>query len=95
MNEQRLNDWINKILETEEDEISCSECFDLISSYVEHEESGKQRDQPGERIALHLKQCQACRDEYEMLRELAGLESARKSPSLDDLLDSIHPNASQ
>ncbi len=90
MNEQRFNLWIERILETEEDEISCSECFDLISSYVDHENLGDPVDNSARRVVVHLNQCQACSDEYEMLRELAGLEAIRKLPSINELLNSIH-----
>src|SRR5512135_3674773 len=95
MDEQRFNLWVKRILETEQDEISCSECFDLISSFVDQENSGNQTDQIAVRVVAHLKQCQACSDEYEMLRELTGLEAARQLPTLNNLLNSIHPDTSQ
>ncbi len=85
MDEAGFEKWVRKIFETEEDEISCSECFDLVSRYVDLEQSGTRADEVSRRVASHLNQCKPCRDEYETLRELAILEGADKLPSLDEL----------
>jgi hypothetical protein len=45
-------------------------------------------ENPAERLPLlgqHLEQCAVCREEYEVLRELARLEAEGRSPSIDDL----------
>ncbi len=93
MDEQRFNEWINRILETEEEEISCSDCFDLISSFVDHEETGKPMDPLAVGVIVHLRQCQACRDEYEMLREIVGLEAARQLPTINKLFNLVLPDS--
>jgi hypothetical protein len=38
-------------------------------------------------VRQHLNQCQACRDEYEALRDLRQLEEKGGLPPLDDLQD--------
>ncbi len=93
MDEQKLNEWINRVLETEEEEISCTDCFDMISSFVDHEETGKPLDPSMARIIVHLKQCKACRDEYEMLREIVGLEAARQLPTINKLFNLVLPDS--
>ncbi len=91
MDEKGLDLFLKRILKTEEHEISCSECFDLVSVYVDRELSGSLPDRAMKRIALHLEQCRACREEYEILRDLVQFESSRQIPSLQDLLRSYHP----
>lgn len=70
MDGKRFDRWISKILETEDEEISCSECFDLASYCVELELSGSEKDTIFQRVTTHLNQCDACREEYELLREI-------------------------
>ena len=85
MDHQRFTKWLKNIYETKDDEISCSECFDLVSRFVDLELAGE--DAPGSMPELqhHLNQCRACRDEYEALRDLRRLEEKGEMPSLDDL----------
>jgi len=85
----RLNRWLQNIDKTEEQEISCSECFDSVSSFVELEVSGQDPVIKMPRVKQHLEQCPACREEYEVLRDLRRLEEEDDLPSLDDLQDSI------
>ena len=40
MDHQRFANWLKNIYETQENEISCSECFDLVSRFVEIEIAG-------------------------------------------------------
>ncbi len=81
MDKDTFNLWVKKILETEDEEISCSECFDFISGYVDLELAGKGNERIMRPVANHLKQCPACQQEYEVLRELARMESSGKFPT--------------
>jgi hypothetical protein len=85
----RFEQWLKNIHQTQEHEISCSECFDLSSHFVDVELSGE--DAAGRMIPLrqHLDQCAACREEYETLRDLRRLEKEGQLPSVDDLKDLI------
>ena len=79
--------WLQKIHNTQEEEISCSECFDMVSHFVEVELSGEDAAAGMPLLKQHLDQCPACHAEYEVLRDLQRLENDNELPSLDDLQD--------
>jgi hypothetical protein len=85
MNRNRFESWLRNIYNTQEEEISCSECFDLVSQFVELVVSGQDAAAKLPQVAQHLGQCRACRDEYEALRDLRLLEEKGGIPSADDL----------
>jgi hypothetical protein len=89
MNHNRFEKWLRNIYETREEEISCTECFDLVSRFVELEVSGQDAATKMPELKQHLDQCGACRDEYESLRNLRLLEEQDEIPSLDDLQNLI------
>lgn len=89
MKKDRFDRWLENIAATQDEEISCTECFDLISQYVELEFSGKNATAVLPKVHQHLGQCRACREEYEALHDLRQLDEVGKGPSLDDLQDSI------
>jgi hypothetical protein len=89
MNHHRFIHWLRNIYTTRESEISCTECFDLISRFVELEVAGEDAASRMPEIKHHLEQCRACREEYEVLRDLRNLEEKDEPPSLDDLQNSI------
>jgi hypothetical protein len=70
MRPRPLERLLRQISETETDEISCSECFDLLPVGVEHELSGGAATPAQARLTQHLAQCGVCREEYEVLRDL-------------------------
>jgi len=85
----RFERWLQNIAKTQDKEISCSECFDLVSHFVEVELSGQDAAAKMPQLRQHLDQCAACREEYETLRDLARLENEDDLPSSDDLQDLI------
>lgn len=89
MKHDRFEGWLRNIYETREEEISCTECFELVSPFVELELSGQDAAAKIPQVKQHLDQCRACRDEYEALRDLRLLEEERGMPSLDDIQDLI------
>jgi hypothetical protein len=89
MNRDSFERWLRNIYETQDEEISCTECFDLMSRFVELEASGQDAAAQMPQVKQHLNQCPACRGEYETLRELRLLEEKGDAPSLDDLQDLI------
>jgi len=89
MDRNRFENWLKNIYETREEEISCSECFDLAAHYVDLEITGQDAAARMPALKQHLDQCRACRDEYETLRDLRILEEMGDLPSLDDLRNSI------
>ena len=90
MKSDRFGRWLQKIYHTQEQEISCSECFDQVSHFVEVELSGKDAVAEMPQIKQHLDQCPACREEYETLRDLQRLENEGGVPPSDNLQDLIH-----
>jgi len=89
MNHDRFYAWLRNIHDTREVEISCTECFDLTSRFVELESSGRDPAAELPQVKHHFDQCRACREEYETLRDLVNLEDQDNAPSLDDLLHLI------
>ena len=90
MQRDRFKKWLRNIFATQEEEISCTECFDLLSGLVEVEARGEALTAKMLQVKQHLAQCRACRDEYEALREIRRLEDEGEFPSSDDLQNSIH-----
>ena len=74
---------------TQEQELSCTECFDVLPQYVDLERAGAAPDRQVPLFPQHLEQCAVCREEYETVRELARLEAEGRSPSIDDLRRSL------
>jgi len=77
---RRFDVWLRNISETQDEEISCTECFDLVSRFVELEASGGDATTVLPQVRQHVEQCRACRDEYEMLLDLARLENEGHTP---------------
>ncbi len=90
MKRRRFENWLQAIYHTQDKEISCTECFDLVSGYVELELSSGNPEARMPQMKQHLDQCPTCREEYEALRDLRRLEENGKMPSTDDLEDMIH-----
>jgi hypothetical protein len=89
VSKNRFERWLQNIYATQDEEISCSECFDLVSHFVEVELAGEDAAAKMPQLKQHLDQCSACLQEYEVLRDLQALENKREMPSVDDLEDLI------
>lgn len=89
MKSDRFERWLQSIFKTQDEEILCSECFDLVSGFVEAELSGANAAARMPKVKQHLEQCPACHQEYETLRDLQRLENEGKLPSVEDLEDLI------
>ena len=75
MERAALRRFLRNIAETDDDEISCTECFDLAPQYVDLEVAGTVSEHTLPRLTKHLQQCGVCREEYEILRDLVRLEA--------------------
>lgn len=89
MKSDHLQQWLHNVFNTEDNEISCSECFDSVSHYVDVELSGENAAAQMPQLRHHLNQCAACRQEYETLREFGRLENEGGLPSINDLQNLI------
>jgi hypothetical protein len=87
MKNNRFQRWLQSIYKTQDEEISCTECFDLLSHFVEVELSGIDPATKMPKVKQHLEQCATCHQEYEILRDLQRLENEGNLPSIDDLQD--------
>lgn len=76
MGPERFRRWLEQIYTTEERELSCSQCFDATSLYVEALLDGDMQSEPLRLVKQHLEQCRACNEEFETLYEIARLERA-------------------
>ena len=85
MNPSRLEWLLRLAARTQEQELSCSDCFDVLPRYVDLEVAGAAPDTEFPLFRQHLEQCAVCREEYETLRELTRLEAEGRLPSIDDL----------
>lgn len=90
MDRDRFENWLRNIYDTQNEEIACTECFELVSRFVELEASGADAVASLPQVKQHLDQCLACHDEYVTLREIRRLEDEGGMPSLDDLERLIH-----
>lgn len=85
MRRERMETWLRNIYATQDVEISCTECFEQVSRFVEVEGAGADAAVQFPLVRQHLDQCRACRDEYETLRDLRRLEAAGELPSVEQL----------
>jgi len=80
----KFDAWIKNILATEDEEISCSDCFDLLSEYVDVEVTHRTVRENHLKVEQHLIQCQVCREEYEILRSLAQMDAGDEDSSREE-----------
>lgn len=79
MNRSQLDRLLRLVARTEDEELSCTQCFDLLPQYVDLEVAGEAADARVPLFRQHLEQCLVCREEYTALRELARLEAEDRS----------------
>ena len=84
MKSDRFEKWLQNIYHTQDEEISCTVCFERISGYVEVEMSGEDPAARMPQVRQHLDQCTACREEYEILRDLARTENEGALPPSEE-----------
>jgi hypothetical protein len=80
VNHAQFLEWLRAIFETRDDEIVCSEFFDLLPRYVDlvlaADASPLQLGRPAEalpQVAHHIRQCGECAEAYEALLEIERL----------------------
>ena len=78
--------WLKRVLETQDDEISCTDCLNLISQFVDLELETGQGTARLPQLVHHLKQCPGCWDTYQVLQEVAHLEARGEFPPIQELV---------
>ena len=76
---------LKSALETEELEIDCQECYDLMDMYAERILDGTDTEEIMPTVKQHLKQCNCCFHEFEalmvMLQDIAEQDKASSRTS--------------
>src|SRR5690606_27514864 len=62
----RWRRWLRQIEQTQEHELSCSDCFEQLSDYVDLELAGEPVAERLPMLRQHLAQCGVCHDEYQV-----------------------------
>lgn len=93
--ETKFSRWMKLVRETEDIEINCSDCLDQIAEYVDLELAAGDASSALPQVRHHLDQCQVCREEYHVLRELAQLEAAGDLPTDDELIEQLKQQPKQ
>jgi hypothetical protein len=70
VNPSQIERLLRLVARTEDEEISCTTCFELLPPYVDLEVMGENPDRHIPGFRQHLEQCGVCREEYETLRDL-------------------------
>jgi hypothetical protein len=89
MTESSFSRWLKKVGDTQETEIDCSACLDQISEYVDLDLATGEAAMSLPHVNHHLNQCAICFDEYQVLKELARLESTDELPEEDVLRNQL------
>ena len=74
MDPRLIERLLRHVSSTETEEISCSDCFELLSTGVELDLAGITAAPVLARLAQHLRQCGVCREEYDILRDFVRSE---------------------
>lgn len=69
MDPHAIERLLRQVSGTAAEEISCSQCFELLAPCVELELAGGPQAAAMPALAQHLGQCGVCREEYETLRD--------------------------
>ena len=70
MNHAQFLELLRAIFDTREDEIVCSEFFELLPKYVDLVLASTDASQILPQVAHHILQCSECADAYEALLEI-------------------------
>ncbi len=80
MKAEQFGQLIRSILRTSDEEILCSEFFDLLPGYVDLEAAGQDASTRLPQVHHHLGQCPECNEVYEALRDAVRAEDQPPAP---------------
>lgn len=67
MNREKFRQLIRSIFAVKDQEMLCSEFFDILPRFVDLQVAGEDADKPFPGISHHLHQCPECKEVYEAL----------------------------
>lgn len=80
--------WLQRVYDTQDEELLCADLADQIAQYVERELAGERVAETMPQVKLTLDvcrdQCRACYELYVILRSMAALEQADRLTLLDN-----------
>jgi hypothetical protein len=66
---QRKAEFLLQMIQaTKEEELTCGDCLERLSEFVDHKLQNLQLDQALKEVEDHLASCGDCTEEYEMIR---------------------------
>lgn len=83
--ETNFSKLVKHVHDTQDTEISCSDCLDLVSQYVDLELAKGDAAAQLPAVKQHLDQCQVCTEEYNLLHSLAVMEAEDRLPNEEAL----------
>jgi len=89
MMKTNLAKFVRHVHDTQDTEISCSVCLDLVSQYVDLEISTGDATIQLPLVKQHLDQCLVCSEEYQVLHQLAVLEAEQRLPTDEELMNQL------
>ena len=97
MNRKQFKQWLKRLYETSEKEISCDQFQALLPALVDFEIAGGNVQAQYATALLHIHQCPDCAEEYEALREIVQLERQGRLSKVDESLPTVEtvPEAEQ
>jgi deoxycytidylate deaminase len=66
---EKLLGMLKMLVNTRDNEIGCSDCYEEIDKFVEMLLSGKKADEALPMVQHHLEMCSCCHEEFEALLE--------------------------
>ena len=69
--------WVQQVYATQDEELDCSQLFDVMPQYVDLEIAGEETIPRYREVKQHLDQCAECHDLYVTVRDAACLEHQR------------------
>lgn len=73
-NLKQFRDMMNMIFSTQEEDITCDECYEDIDIYVDKLREGEDPTQVLPQVQRHLEQCACCHGEFRALITLLEAE---------------------
>ena len=69
LKKEQIQTLVGLIVTTENDQLTCDDCFGQIGEFAEHALDGRELTDGMKVIQRHLEQCPCCKGEYEALIE--------------------------
>ncbi len=86
MNRKQFKQWLKRLYETSEKEISCDQFQALLPALIDFEIAGSDVRAQFSTAIAHLQQCPDCAEEYMALREVVRLDMQGRLPQADESL---------